>query len=142
MRGTQAASRRMQLAQWLLLATHSATLRVHVAPPGAAAGDAASPADGSAEWPFARLHDAQAHVRSVLDAAAGGAAHIEVQLASGSYELTEPLVFTERDGGRGGRRVIWRGPAESDGEARVLGGSLVGGWERACECAALFSAAG
>ena len=97
------------------------------------------------------LHCAQLRVRELLAAplAEGPQAvdDITVRIAPGSYELTEPLVFGERDHATDGRRVVWQalGPAGSGGggggsrlsrqsqraSARVVGGTLVHGWERA-----------
>ena len=44
---------------------------------------------------------------------------ITVHVAGGTYEMTEPLRFDHRDGGRDGHRVVWQGPG-TEGEARLL----------------------
>jgi hypothetical protein len=85
------------------------------------------------------LHCAQLRVRELLAAplvqGPQAAEDITVRIAPGSYELTEPLVIDERYHPTDGRRVVWQGPAGSGGgggsPARVLGGTLLRGWERA-----------
>ena len=91
------------------------------------------------------LHCAQLRVRELLAAPLAKeqpADDITVRIAPGGYELTEPLVFGERDHAKDGRRVVWQGPAggggggggtrqSRSGSARVLGGTVVSGWERA-----------
>ena len=87
------------------------------------------------------LHCAQDRVRELLRAPSAlesPAEDITVFVAGGSYELTEPLVFDERDHATDGRRVVWQGPAGSAAggshaarPARILGGTRLRGWERA-----------
>ena len=90
------------------------------------------------------LHCAQIRVRELLTAPLADGLEppedITVRAAPGSYELTEPLVFGERDHATDGRRVVWQGTAGSGAgahqsrseasRARILGGTRVSGWER------------
>jgi hypothetical protein len=124
----------------LLISASAATagpVRFHVAPTAGTSAAAAAATtllfkpDGSPERPFATLHQAQKAVRTVLGSAAGAPDGVEVSVAAGRHELAEPLRFTSADSGRSGARVVWRGPAEPGAEAHVLGGSAVGGWQRA-----------
>src|ERR1700733_7391733 len=60
-------------------------------------------APGTPDAPFLTLERAQLAVRAV------NADHnVAVELGNGIYRLTRPLIFTAEDGGRDGRRVIWR----------------------------------
>lgn len=53
---------------------------------------------------------------------------IYVILKGGYYEQTEPLIFTEEDGGTNGYNVIYTSP---DGEEAVIsGGEKISGWEK------------
>ena len=116
----------LALAACLALLGGSSAATIHVAPDS---GSIAT-ADGSASRPFATLGAAHEAARTLL-AAGPLTEDLTVSCAAGTYELAEPLVFTERDGGRDGHRVIWSGPADGVGEARVLGGTRLGGWELA-----------
>jgi hypothetical protein len=109
---------------------------IHVSP---AAGDDVA-GDGTARRPFASLHRAQLAVRAALHtaAASGVGGDLTVRIAGGRYELTEPLVFDERDhhATPSPHRVSWVGPsldAQTAGEeaARVLCGTVLSGWQHA-----------
>jgi hypothetical protein len=104
-----------------------------------AAGDDVA-GDGTALRPFASLHRAQLAARAALQtaAASGGGGDLTVRIAGGRYELTEPLVFDERDqhAAPSPHRVSWVGPsldAQTAGEeaARVLCGTVLSGWQHA-----------
>ena len=78
-------------------------------------------APGTPDAPFLTLERAQLAVRAV------NADHnVAVELGNGIYRLTRPLIFTAEDGGRDGRRVIWRAV---EGARPVLSGATrVTGW--------------
>lgn len=129
---------RLSLAAVAALAAAAAAaggpVRVHVAPAAVAGGARDDRGeDGSEGSPFATLHAAQAGVRTLL-AAGAAPAGVEVRVAPGRYQLERPLRFTSADSGRVGARVVWKGVAAAGdgggGEARILGGEAVGGWER------------
>ncbi|MCY2931499.1 MAG: right-handed parallel beta-helix repeat-containing protein [Planctomycetota bacterium] len=92
----------------------------HVAP----AGDDTNA--GTKAKPFGTLTHARDAVRTAI--AAGMTGDIVVVLHGGKYYLTGPILFDERDGGRDGHRVIYRGaPGES---AEIVGGTPITGWEK------------
>ena len=72
-----------------------------------------------------------ATVARARDAVRASNAHmsgdIVVEIARGDYTLKETLVFTERDSGTNGFRVIFKNQ-DAIGSARLLGGSRVTGW--------------
>lgn len=90
-------------------------VEIHVAPDG---NDAAR---GTADAPFRSLTRAQAAVR-----AANATSDVTVRLHGGEYRLTQPLVFTARDGGQQGYRVTWR--AEGEQRPVLSGGAPITGW--------------
>jgi hypothetical protein len=63
-------------------------------------GDDQNP--GTREKPFRTLERAQAAVRLI-----NNDGDVLVELASGTYRLTAPLIFTAEDGGRNGHHVTW-----------------------------------
>ena len=71
---------------------------------------------GDSEHPFNSLEKAQQAVRALK-----GTRDIAVRLASGTYRLTRPLIFTAADGGRNGHRVEW---AAEPGAAPVISGAI------------------
>ncbi|HOZ50121.1 MAG TPA: right-handed parallel beta-helix repeat-containing protein [Candidatus Hydrogenedentes bacterium] len=78
---------------------------------------------GSAELPFATISRAQQAVRSA--SAAGG--DMVVHLGGGVYALDGPIVFTAKDSGRNGHKVVYKA---LDGETPVIsGGKSVSGWQ-------------
>ncbi|MDF2669448.1 MAG: right-handed parallel beta-helix repeat-containing protein [Paenibacillus sp.] len=81
---------------------------------------------GSLEAPFRTIGRAQ---RAARIAAEGGmAGEITVICRAGTYEVSRTLIFDERDSGRDGYRVQYRG---APGERVVWsGGQRVTGWER------------
>jgi len=82
------------------------------------AGDDNNP--GTREKPFLTLQRAQAAVRTV-----NTANDVEVELASGTYRLGEPLIFTALDGGRDGHTVVWKAAGKLKPEhAPVLSGAI------------------
>ncbi|MBI2299948.1 MAG: hypothetical protein HYU66_13570, partial [Armatimonadetes bacterium] len=102
-----------------LLAAPSAD--VHVAPNGRDSNP------GTAARPFATLAKAQEAVRAKLKA--GLTQDLSVQLAAGTYELSEPLVFTPADGGTEAHAVTWS--AAPGATVVVSGGRRFGGWQPA-----------
>jgi hypothetical protein len=89
---------------------------VAVSPSGS---DAAS---GTVDAPFLTLERAQLAVRRE------NAEHnVAVELATGTYRLTRPIIFTSEDGGRNGHRVIWRPSADAH---PILSGAIrITGWK-------------
>jgi len=102
----------------LLLAAAVATV-FHVAPTGSDSNT------GDAGHPFGSLEKAQQAVRAAN--AADAADDIVVRLASGTYRLVRPLVFSSADGGRNGHHVEW---AAEPGASPVISGAIaVSGWK-------------
>jgi hypothetical protein len=86
------------------------TVTLHVAPLGDDAGD------GSAARPFRSLTRAQRAVRAANDNA-----DVIVELADGTYRLTEPLQFRAADGGQAGTHVVWKAARNA---SPVIAGSV------------------
>ncbi|HEV2483962.1 MAG TPA: right-handed parallel beta-helix repeat-containing protein [Terracidiphilus sp.] len=79
-------------------------------------------APGTRDRPFQSLRRAQEEVRTF------NANHnVTVELASGIYRLSAPLIFTALDGGRNLHRVVWQA---SPGAKPILSGAIpVAGWK-------------
>lgn len=107
---------------WLCLCAGStAQERLFVVAPS---GSDAAP--GTAERPFASLQRAQEAVRELTRAGLRGP--VTVRLASGVYELSEPLTFGPEDGGTAEVAVTY---AAATGARPVLsGGRRITGWRR------------
>jgi len=79
-------------------------------------------APGTTEKPFRSLKRAQQAVREV-----NSEHDVTVELANGIYRLSEPLIFTARDGGRNGHHVSW---VAAEGAKPVISGAIaVTGWK-------------
>ncbi|WP_127089444.1 right-handed parallel beta-helix repeat-containing protein [Aquabacter cavernae] len=82
--------------------------------------------NGTRENPFATIEAAQAAVRAVLASSAPLASDITVHIGGGTYQLSQPLTFTDADSGRDGHVVRYQAVA---GEHPVIsGGQAVTGW--------------
>lgn len=79
-------------------------------------------ATGTLEKPFRSLQRAQQAVREV-----NSEHDVTVELASGVYRLTSPLIFTAHDGGRNGHHVSWM--AEQGATVVISGANPVTGWK-------------
>jgi hypothetical protein len=79
-------------------------------------------ASGGAQAPFRSLTRAQAAVRGV-----NATQDVVVTVQGGTYALAAPLVFTARDGGQNGHRVIWQG-ATPEARPLITSGTVVTGW--------------
>lgn len=79
---------------------------------------------GSAAKPWASLERARAGVRSLSGLADGD---LVVELAPGTYRLSEPVVFSEADSGTENGRVIYRS-RDGIGAARLRGSEILTGW--------------
>ena len=90
-------------------------------------------AAGTPEHPFLTLQRAQKAARQAAELH-----DVTVQLADGSYRLTEPLRFTAEDGGQNGHKVVWQAaPAAHP----VLSGALqVTGWRPSSTIAGVYVA--
>jgi len=86
------------------------------------AGDDSGP--GSEAVPLATIQEAQTRVRKLV---AGMKTDIEVRLLPGVYFLTQPLAFTESDGGTGSFVVRYRSHG-LPGEARIIYGQVLTDW--------------
>lgn len=86
-------------------------------------GNDANP--GTAAEPFASLGRARDAVRVLCASAADD---IVVELANGTYPLSETLIFDARDSGCNGHRVVYR--AETSGGATLSGARLIGNWQK------------
>lgn len=109
------------LMVWILAASAAAgAAEFHVSPRGA------DTAPGSPGKPFATLARAREAVRA--DIAGGMKQDAVVVVHGGTYFLSEPLRLDERDGGRDGRRVVYRAAA---GDTPVIyNGQAVTGWQK------------
>lgn len=79
--------------------------------------------DGSQNAPFATIKRAKERVAEISDSMNGD---IIVNIASGTYTLTETEVFDESHGGKNGFRVYFRGYGDSKPE--VIGGEKITDW--------------
>ena len=86
-------------------------------------GNDANP--GTAAKPFASLGRARDAVRALC---ANAADDIVVELANGTYPLSETLVFDARDSGCNGHRIVYR--AETSGGATLSGARPIGNWQK------------
>ena len=91
------------------------TAIIYVTPTGRDSGD------GSAAHPFKTLPRAQAAVRAV-----NANTDVTVQLGDGTYDLSQPLIFTPADGGQGAHSVIWQ--AAPKASPLLSGGTAVTGF--------------
>jgi len=81
------------------------------------------------------IEGAQTRVRALTHAMT---ADLVVQLADGTYRLTEPLTFTAADSGTAGHQVIWR--AAPGAHPVLSGGRQVTGWQLVDPASGLWSA--
>ncbi|MBM3956920.1 MAG: right-handed parallel beta-helix repeat-containing protein [Gemmatimonadetes bacterium] len=102
----------------LLAADPTRASEFHVSP----AGDDGSV--GSQAQPFRTLERARDAVRAAITE--GMAEDVVVLVHGGAYYLEAPFALDERDAGRNGHRVVYRG---ASGESvRVIGGQRLTGW--------------
>ena len=109
------------MVRWLLV-----LLIAVLAAAGSAAEFRLSP---SGDQPFSTLLEARDAVRASI--AAGMTEDAVVILHDGTYFLDEPFSLDERDSGRDGHRVVFRGAPEET--ARIVGGRPLTGWREAGE---------
>ncbi len=88
-----------------------------------AGNDAAA---GTIAQPFATLTKARDAVRGKI--AGGMQTDVVVEIAPGSYYHSEPLRFDERDSGRDGHTVIYRGSTKEG--VKLYGGQAATQWEK------------
>lgn len=81
---------------------------------------------GSKDKPFATVAKARDAVREKI--AGGMKGDVVIEIAPGNYFHSEPIRFDERDGGRDGHTVIYRGAAREG--ARLYGGQAATKWEK------------
>ncbi len=79
---------------------------------------------GTSKKPFATIARAQEEVREISEGMTGD---IIVQIGPGVYQQTETLMFDERDSGKNGYKVIYRGDKEDF--PVISGGKKVTGWK-------------
>jgi hypothetical protein len=103
----------------VLFSSFSAAADFVVAP----AGNDASP--GTAAEPFATITRARDAVRAKI--AAGLTGPVTVQVHGGTYRVTQPIVFSEADGGTEEHSISY---VACPGERPVIsGGRVIGGWQ-------------
>ena len=84
---------------------------------------------GTAQKPFASIQRAQAAARDRI--AAGLTADLVIELRSGRYLLSEPLVFDWRDSGTDQHRVVY---TAAEGQRPIIsGGQPITGWKQAAD---------
>ena len=114
----------IRLAVGLLLlagcAVADAALTLYVSP------DGSDDASGRTDQPFATLERARDEIRTLKGGAGLPVGGVVVELAPGVYELDAPIELTADDGGTEASPITYR--SRKAGEARLLGGKLVGGW--------------
>jgi hypothetical protein len=104
-----------------------ASFKIVVSPSGSDAGD------GSTAHPYQTLQRAQQAVRQH-----NATENVTVQLADGTYRLTQPLRFVMKDGGQNGHFVTWEAVA---GAHPVLSGAMqVAHWKLADEAKHIWMA--
>lgn len=105
----------------LLCASFSATnaeFVLHVSP------KAADDADGSLEKPFDSIVAAQEHIRTLRkDGKIPATEAVTVELATGIYQVTDPVTFTAEDGGTAEAPVTYR--STKKGGAELRGGVIL-----------------
>ena len=85
---------------------------------------------GTAAAPLKTLHAAQAAVRKVKESHSGGGGGVDVIIAPGEYELTEPLALGEADSGSSALAPVRWWANGSPGSVLVSAGSRVTGWTK------------
>ncbi len=85
--------------------------------------------DGSKENPFATVERARQAVDQINDDMTG---NIIVNIGAGEYYLDETICLNESDSGTNGYQVIYRSE-DGLGTAKINGGELVSGWEKATD---------
>ncbi|HQK94714.1 MAG TPA: right-handed parallel beta-helix repeat-containing protein [Armatimonadota bacterium] len=108
--------------------------RLYVATNGndAWSGKLARPNRARTDGPFATLQRARDEARKLKAARAKG---VVVQMASGVYQLTEPVQFGPEDSGTASCPIEYR--AEAKGAARIVCGRIVPKWKPVTDEAAL-----
>lgn len=94
---------------------------------------------GGGDGPLLTLPAAQRRAREItrsIDAGEQPEKPVHVILLPGTYRLSQPLVFDERDSGRPGRPVVYR--ADKPGTVKLSGGVELP-WERTTDGTATFS---
>lgn len=81
---------------------------------------------GSKEKPLATLEGARNAVRWQI--ANGMKEDITVHLAAGNYFVSKPVIFDDRDSGRNGHTITYKGAPNLD--TRIFGGMRVIGWKK------------
>jgi len=112
--------RNILLAAIVLLTASAARAQqaIYVSP------DAPKGGKGTLQMPYSSIEEAKAAVRKLNRKMNGD---VTVWLRGGTYRLSSPLVFTEKDSGTNGFRVIYKA---YENETPVLsGGEFVTGWE-------------
>jgi len=95
----------------------------------------AEKADGSENYPFKTIEEAKEKVKTLNKQMTGD---ITVEIAGGRYELSQPLIFDENDGGFNGFNVIYKA---KDGETPIIsGGKKIEGWSLYDEEKGIYSA--
>ncbi len=78
---------------------------------------------GTRQQPFATLQRARDAVRQINGNMTGD---VVVILGGGTYSISEPIVFDQRDAATGGHTIVYRG---AEGETPVIsGGRTIGPW--------------
>lgn len=83
-------------------------------------------ANGSEENPFASIDAAKSAVRNMSSAMTGD---IIVNIKPGRYVIDKTIEFTEKDSGKNGFDIIYRG-TDSDNKPIIDGGVKITGWEK------------
>lgn len=82
-------------------------------------------ADGTKESPFLTINAARDAVREVSDDMDGD---VVVNILPGNYDIDEQIVFDERDGGKNGYNIIYKGTSVIDAPV-INGGTKITGWQ-------------
>lgn len=96
-------------------------VNIYVSPNGKNTGD------GTKENPFGSIEEARDYVRTLIPTMQSD---IRVNIASGTYYITEPIEFTEADGGKNGFDVIYTGNF-GENLPLISGGKPVTNWNKA-----------
>ena len=82
-------------------------------------------ADGTRARPFSTIEDARDYVRTLIP---DQQSDITVNILPGMYNVSDTIIFDERDSGKNGYSVIWKG-TDPDNQPVISGGTKITGWQ-------------
>lgn len=91
--------------------------------------------EGTQEKPFKTIKKAKEYAQTISENMAGD---IVINIASGEYFLSETEVFTQRDSGRNGYNIVYKGIDENNPPV-IHGGKKISGWTEVQDKPGIYS---